>query len=47
MQIGVSKSKEQPQVKAVKVIEFAPMIQMMGNKFSLVVCDDILEEELA
>jgi hypothetical protein len=47
VQVGISKSKEQPQVTAVKVLDFIPMIQMMGNKFILTVCDDILEEELA
>jgi hypothetical protein len=31
----------------VKVLDFMPMIQMMGNKFVLTVCDDILEDELA
>ncbi len=41
------KSKEQPQVTAVKVFDFVPMLHMLGNKFTLTVCDDILEEELA
>jgi hypothetical protein len=47
VQVGIIKSKEQPQVTAVKVLDFLPMIQMMGNKFILTVCDDILEDELA
>ena len=47
VQVGISKCKEQPQVTAVKVMDFMPMIQMMGNKFVLTVCDDILEDELA
>ena len=47
MQVGISKGKDQPQVTAVKVMEFLPMIQMIGNKFILTVCDDILEDELA
>jgi hypothetical protein len=47
VQVGVSKGKDHPQVTAVKVMEFLPMIQMIGNKFILTVCDDILEDELA
>ena len=47
IKVGVIKSKEQPNVTALKVFEFVPMLQMLGNKFTLTVCDDILEDELA
>ena len=47
VKVGMPKSAEQPHVTAVKVFDFVPMLQMLGSKFTLTVCDDILEEELA
>jgi hypothetical protein len=46
LKVGMPKGKEHPGVTAVKVIDFMPMMQALGNRFTLTVCDDIIEEEL-
>ncbi len=46
IKVGMPKSAEQPHITAVKVIDFLPLLHLMGNKFNLAVCDDIMEDEL-
>lgn len=45
MQVGVRKGPES-EVYATAVYEFLPMIKLMANKYTLSVCDDIIDNEL-
>lgn len=42
----MAKGDEHPGVKATKVIDVFPFIQMVPNKMIMVTCDDVIEEEL-
>ena len=46
MKVGMSKGTEYPGVVAEKVIDFVPFLQVIPNKFAMVSCDDVLEDEL-
>lgn len=46
VKVGISKGPEFPGVTATSVIDFAPFLQLIPNKTLLVICDDVIEEEL-
>ena len=46
IKVGMQKSKDQPNVTAVKVFDLLPFQQAMLNKFHSYACDDDLEAEL-
>ena len=45
MKVGVSKP-DNSEVKAVGVYDFLPMVKLLSTKNLIVVCDDMIEDEL-
>ena len=44
--MGMQKGKGHEDVTAVKVFDFLPMVKQLNNKTVVVVCDDVIEDEL-
>lgn len=46
IKVGMQKGRGNDGVTAVKVFDFLPMVKLLNNKTVVVVCDDVIEDEL-